>query len=53
MPSFTILYDENAKPLFELCKLHRNTIKLSKNKRIMLVGGFGNLSGEFDIYDMK
>lgn len=49
MPSHTIIYDECGNPKFELCKLHRNLLQLSRNKRFMLVGGFGNLPCDYEL----
>lgn len=52
MPSFTILYSKFGQPLYELYRNHRNTIVKSKNSNYVIIGGFGNLNGMVDIWDI-
>ena len=49
-PSTTTLYDKNCKPLFELGKRYRNTIRICPFSQLALIGGFGNLKGNFDLW---
>jgi uncharacterized protein with WD repeat len=53
MPSFTILYTKYGNPIYELCKSHRNTVIKHKNSNYVIIGGFGNLNGVIDIWDLQ
>lgn len=53
MPAYIVIYDENANPIFELGRLHRNFLQVSSNKRFMVLGGFGNLPCDYELFDMK
>jgi len=53
MPAYSILYDSSALPKYEFGKHHRNTIKWSPFSRLVCLAGFGNLSGEIDVWDMS
>lgn len=53
MPAGSVIFDRNLKPLFEFGKHHKNTIKYSPDSRLVLIGGFGNLNGEIEIWDLK
>jgi translation initiation factor 2A len=53
MPSLTVVYDDTCKPLFDMGKIHRNTIRWSPLGRFCIIAGFGNLNGEIDIWDMR
>jgi translation initiation factor 2A len=50
MPATSNLFDKILNPKFEFGKHHRNTIRWS-NSRFVLLGGFGNLSGEIEVWD--
>jgi translation initiation factor 2A len=52
MPSTCCIYSQDGIPLIQLGKSHKNTIIYGGKGRYALVGGFGNLSGEYDIYDI-
>jgi translation initiation factor 2A len=51
MPANSVLFDKMCKPRFEFGKHHRNTIRWSPLSRFLCLAGFGNLSGEIDIWD--
>ena len=52
MPAASVLFDKNCKPFFEFGKHHRNKIIWSPMPRFLALGGFGNLSGEIEIWDV-
>lgn len=52
MPSFTVVYSKFGQPLYELYRNHRNTVVKGKNSNYVIVGGFGNLNGMVDIWDI-
>lgn len=52
MPAHSVLFDKSCKPFFEFGKHHRNKIIWSPLKRFVALGGFGNLSGEIEIWDV-
>ncbi len=51
-PATSTLYDKNCSPLFEFGKRYRNTIKICPFSQIAMIGGFGNLTGEMDFWDL-
>lgn len=53
MPAFTVLYSKFGQPLYELYRNHRNTLVKNKNSNYLIVGGFGNLNGMVDIWDIQ
>jgi len=52
MPAGSVLFDSFCTPKFEFGKHHRNTIKWSPLSRFVCLAGFGNLSGEMEIWDV-
>lgn len=52
MPAGSVLFDSQCVPKFEFGKHHRNTIKYSPLSRFLCLAGFGNLSGDMDIWDL-
>jgi len=52
MPAGSILYSNESVPKFEFGNHHRNTIKWNPFSRYVCLGGFGNLSGDMEIWDM-
>lgn len=46
------LYDKDCNPLFEFGKRYRNTIRICPFSQLLLIGGFGNLKGEIDIWNL-
>lgn len=52
MPATAVLYKKDCTPLFEFGKHHRNTIRWSPFSRFVMLGGFGNLSGDMDFWDL-
>jgi translation initiation factor 2A len=46
------LYDKNCNPQFEFGKRYRNTIRICPFTNGALIGGFGNLAGEVDIWSL-
>ncbi len=51
-PATATLYSKDASPLFEFGKRYRNTIRFSPFSHAVLVGGFGNLAGEMDFWNL-
>lgn len=52
MPAHTVIYSEDGDPMLQLGVHHRNTLRFSPLNRFLLVGGFENLKGEIDVWDM-
>ncbi|ORM39429.1 Eukaryotic translation initiation factor 2A [Babesia sp. Xinjiang] len=53
-PAELDMYDgTNGNKLLTFGRNNRNTIRRDPFDRLVLVGGFGNLSGEIDIWDLK
>ncbi|ORZ34575.1 eukaryotic translation initiation factor eIF2A-domain-containing protein [Catenaria anguillulae PL171] len=53
MPSKTMMFNYKADPVFDFGTAARNTLAFSPNGRILLIGGFGNLPGEFELWDLS
>lgn len=51
-PATATLYDKNGNPLFEFGKRYRNTIRICPFSSSVLIGGFGNLAGEVDLWNL-
>eukprot|EP00164_Ancoracysta_twista_P005641 GFYU01007734.1.p1 GENE.GFYU01007734.1~~GFYU01007734.1.p1 ORF type:complete len:595 (-),score=188.43 GFYU01007734.1:275-2059(-) len=51
MPAKSTLYNFACKPLFEFGEGSRNTIRWAPHSRFLLIGGFGNLQGDVDLWD--
>jgi len=51
MPAGSVLFTSDCVPKFEFGQHHRNTVKWSPFSRYILLGGFGNLSGDMDIWE--
>jgi len=51
MPAGSVLFNNECVPKFEFGVHHRNTIRWSPFSRFVLLGGFGNLSGEMEIWE--
>ena len=52
-PATATLYDKNCNPLFEFGKRYRNTIRVCPFSQIVMIGGFGNLTGEIDFWALE
>lgn len=52
-PSISTLYSKNSEPLFEFGTRYRNTIRVCPFSSAVLIGGFGNLAGEVDFWDLE
>ncbi len=60
MPACSVIFDKKCQPFFEFGKHHKNMIKFSPLSRFVVLGGiklilnegFGNLSGEIEIWDV-
>jgi translation initiation factor 2A len=52
-PAVATLYDKNCTALFEFGKRFRNTIRICPFSQLAMIGGFGNLPGEMDFWDLK
>lgn len=53
MPSKTVLFDTQARPIHDLGLSSRNFLSFQPQSRLFLVAGFGNLSGNIDVWDRK
>jgi translation initiation factor 2A len=51
-PAVATLYDKDCNALFEFGKRYRNTIRICPFQQLLLIGGFGNLKGEIDIWSL-
>jgi len=51
-PATATLYDKHCQPLFEFGKRYRNTIRVCPFSQIAMIGGFGNLTGEIDFWEL-
>lgn len=52
-PAVATLYDKDCNPIFEFGKRYRNTIRICPFNQLLLIGGFGNLKGEIDIWSLS
>jgi uncharacterized protein with WD repeat len=52
MPAEPVLFSSKNEVLYEFGKQHKNTIIWGNLGRFVCLAGFGNLSGEMDIWDM-
>lgn len=52
MPANSVLFDKMCNPSFEFGKHHKNMIRWSPLSRFVCLGGFGNLSGDIEIWDV-
>ena len=52
-PAVATLYDKDCNALFEFGKRYRNTIRICPFSQLLLIGGFGNLKGEIDIWSIE
>ena len=53
MPAKLTLFDMKANPIYEFPANPRNQLYISPSHDVLLVAGFGNLSGSLDIYNMR
>lgn len=53
MPAKTVLFDTKANPTHDLGLSPRNFLQYQPQSRLLLVAGFGNLSGHIDVWDRK
>jgi len=53
MPAQTTLFDSKCQPIADYGSGPKNTAKFSPNGRLLCIGGFGNVSGNMDIWDPK
>lgn len=52
MPAKSALFSTRAIQTFDFGTLSRNTLSFSPTGRFLIIAGFGNLSGDLDIWDM-
>lgn len=52
MPTKTTLFNLKCESIFEFGKKHRNSIYYNCHGNILLLGGFGNLGGDIELWDM-
>lgn len=53
MPAKATLFNHRAEPVYELGSAARNHVKYSPSGRFFLIGGFGNVQGDMDIWERK
>jgi translation initiation factor 2A len=53
MPAKSTLFDNRAQPMYELGTAARNTVKYSPSGRFFFIAGFGNLTGDMDVWERK
>lgn len=53
MPAEPVLFSKSNQVIFEFGKQHKNQIYWGNLGRLLCLAGFGNLSGEMEIWDMK
>ena len=53
MPALAAVYNLKGEAVFEFGCAHRNTICWSPHGRFVCLGGFGNLAGDMDFWDMN
>lgn len=53
MPTKTTLFNLKCESIFEFGKKHRNSIYYNCHGNILLLGGFGNIGGNVELWDMK
>mmetsp|Transcript_10673 Transcript_10673/g.12873 ORF Transcript_10673/g.12873 Transcript_10673/m.12873 type:complete len:591 (+) Transcript_10673:20-1792(+) len=53
MPALAVLFNLKGDPVFQFGEVHRNTIRWSPQGRFLCLGGFGNLSGDMDFWDIN
>src|SRR5690349_13441661 len=53
MPAKTTIFDTQANAVHSLPLGPRNTVLFSPHGKFILVAGFGNLTGQMDIYDRE
>lgn len=51
-PPRCTLFDSAGNALFEFGEAHRNVSCFSPHGRFLMIGGFGNLAGEMDFWDV-
>ncbi|GAM28955.1 hypothetical protein SAMD00019534_121310 [Acytostelium subglobosum LB1] len=51
-PFQTTLFNVKGTPLVDFGTLPRNTIRFSPNGKLLMLGGFGNLQGDMDFWDL-
>ncbi|KAK0179649.1 hypothetical protein PV327_005384 [Microctonus hyperodae] len=52
MPSKATLFNLKCEPILEFGKKHRNSIYYNPHGNIILLGGFGNLRGNIELWDI-
>jgi len=52
-PATTTMYNKNCEPTFEFGKRYRNTIRINPFNNIVMIGGYGNLKGDIDFWDLE
>ena len=52
MPATSVLYSADNEKIFEFGKKHRNQICWGRLGRFVCLAGFGNLSGEMEMWDL-
>ena len=53
MPAKTTIFNAKATAVHSFSPGPRNTLRFSPHGRFLVVGGFGNLTGQLDVYDLE
>lgn len=53
MPAQSTLFDFKCNPVVDFGVAPRNTVRWAPNGKIVCLGGFGNLQGQMDFWDVK
>ena len=53
MPATSVLFGADRKPVFIFGKNHRNKILFNPFPKYLLLGGFGNLGGDIELWDIE
>ncbi|PIA12896.1 translation initiation factor eIF-2A [Coemansia reversa NRRL 1564] len=53
MPAKTALFNHRAEPVFDFGTAPRNFVRFNPHGRVLAIAGFGNLSGQVDLWDRR
>ncbi|KAJ1818847.1 hypothetical protein LPJ60_004103 [Coemansia sp. RSA 2675] len=53
MPARAALFNHRAEMVFDFGVAHRNYVRFNPHGRVLVIAGFGNLSGVVDLWDRK
>ena len=52
-PASVVLYNNEGAEMYSLGNKYRNTIRFNELGTLVMIAGFGNLSGETDFWDIR